>query len=139
MTNETIDTPWRVDPMTYLEHRGHERRGEPREGARLVSQYVAVRDGTRLAVDVHLPGAAETSERFLAICIFTPYYRRFALREGHPPDIDACPTVAFYRDSFVKWGYALVCVDIRGSGASFGCRDGFRSPAERLDHHDIVD
>lgn len=134
MTSEPIDTPWRMNPMTYLEGRG-----EPRDGVRLVSQYVAVRDGTRLAVDVHLPGTTETDERFPAICIFTPYYRRFALREGHPIDLDPCPTVAFYRDSFVKWGYALVCVDVRGSGASFGCRDGFRSPAERLDHHDIVE
>ncbi len=134
MTREPVETPWHLDPMAYLD-----RRGEPRDGARLASQYVAVRDGTRLAVDVHLPGATETEERFPVICIFTPYYRRFALRDGHPIDLDPCPTVAFYRDSFVKWGYALVCVDVRGSGASFGCRDGFRSPIERLDHHDIVE
>ncbi len=125
---------WHVAPNAYAASRM-----ATYDGARLISQYVAVRDGTQLAVDVHLPGDTDNGARFPAICVFTPYYRRFALREGHRNSIDACPTVAFYRDSFVKHGYALVAVDVRGSGASFGCRDGFRSPAERLDHHDIAD
>jgi predicted acyl esterase len=30
---------------------------------------------------------------------------------------------------FVPRGYVLVVVDVRGSGASFGTRDSFRSPA----------
>ncbi len=32
---------------------------------------------------------------------------------------------------FVPRGYALVVVDVRGTGASFGTRDSFRSPRER--------
>jgi putative CocE/NonD family hydrolase len=90
-------------------------------------------------VDVHLPGAVDDGERFPAVLVLTPYYRRFALREGHDAATDAAPTVAFYRDLFVPRGYALVAVDVRGAGASFGCRDGFRSPRERLDHHDVAD
>ncbi|MBM08419.1 MAG: hydrolase [Magnetovibrio sp.] len=104
-----------------------------------MSQYIEVRDGTKLAVDVHFPGTSDTGELFPVVLILTPYYRRFALRTGHRPDIDPCPTIAFYRDIFVPRGYALVVVDVRGSGASFGCRDGFRSPKERLDHFDIAD
>ena len=77
--------------------------------------------------------------RTTRILILTPYYRRFALRRGARNDIDDCPTIAFYRDMFVPRGYALVAVDVRGSGASFGTRDGFRSPIERLDHHDVAD
>ena len=44
---------WRVPPRRYLrEHPpGH-------QGERLSSRYVSLRDGTRLAVDVHLPGTA---------------------------------------------------------------------------------
>lgn len=125
---------WQVTPLDYLESRP-----AAFDGERIISQYVTVRDGTRLAVDVHLPGAAQTDESFPAIMILTPYYRRFALASGHRADIDACPTIAFYRDMFVPRGYALVVVDVRGSGASFGCRDGFRSPTERLDHHDVAD
>ncbi len=134
MSDTQSQSGWNVEPRDYV--RGRKR---PYEGERLISQYVAVRDGTKLAVDIHLPGDVDEDKAYPTICVFTPYYRRFALSEGARNSIDAAPTVAFYRDSFVKWGYALVCVDVRGSGASFGCRDGFRSPAERLDHHDIAD
>ncbi len=130
----TTQATWKTSPLDYLSGRPPEYDGE-----RIVSQYVAVRDGTRLAVDVHLPGTEETGESFPAILVLTPYYRRFALRDGDSANLDPCPTVAFYRDMFVSRGYALVAVDVRGSGASFGCRDGFRSPAERLDHHDVAD
>lgn len=130
--NET--RAWNVVPLAYLDQRPIEFEGE-----RISSQYVTVRDGTKLAVDVHLPGVEAVDARFPAICVLTPYYRRFALREGHRPDIDSCPTVAFYRDTFVPRGDALIAVDVRGTGASFGCRDGFRSPIERLDHYDVAD
>lgn len=134
MSHPSTDTAWRVAPDEYLERRMPQHQGE-----RLSSRYVTVRDGTRLAVDVHLPGTGDAPGPFPAVLVLTPYYRRFALREGHAPDTDACPTIAFYRDLFVPRGYALVAVDVRGSGASFGCRDGFRSPRERLDHHDVAD
>lgn len=134
MSESETQSGWKINPRDYV--RG---RARPYDGERLISQYVAVRDGTRLAVDIHLPGDVDEDKAYPTICVFTPYYRRFALREGARNSIDAAPTIAFYRDSFVKWGYALVCVDVRGSGASFGARDGFRSPAERLDHHDIAD
>ena len=134
MKNRKGSDTWQVPPLAYLDRRPAEFDGE-----RILSQYVTVRDGTRLAVDVHLPGNEKTDTAFPAILILTPYYRRFALRAGCRDDMDACPTIAFYRDMFVPRGYALVAVDVRGSGASFGARDGFRSPAERLDHHDVAD
>ena len=134
MKNENGSDTWQVPPLAYLDQRPAEFDGEC-----ILSQYVSVRDGTRLAVDVHLPGSRQTETAFPAILILTPYYRRFALRAGCRDHMDACPTVAFYRDMFVPRGYALVVVDVRGSGASFGARDGFRSPAERLDHHDVAD
>ena len=134
MKDGDTSATWQVSPADYLTARPPEFDGE-----RLNSQYVIVRDGTRLAVDVHLPGQSDGAGPFPAIMVLTPYYRRFQLRTGSRNDIDACPTVAFYRDMFVPRGYALVAVDVRGSGASFGARDGFRSPAERLDHHDVAD
>jgi uncharacterized protein len=39
----------------------------------------------------------------------------------------------------VPRGYALVVVDVRGTGASFGTRDSFRSPKERDDYREIVE
>ncbi|MCH8926435.1 MAG: hydrolase, partial [Proteobacteria bacterium] len=67
---------WRVPPCRYLrEHPpGH-------QGERLSSRYVSVRDGTRLAVDVHLPGDVRPPEiapepgPYPTVVLFTPYYR----------------------------------------------------------------
>ena len=53
--------------------------------------------------------------------------------------IETSPNAAKYRDFFVPRGYALVVVDVRGTGASFGTRDSFRSPAEREDYREIAE
>lgn len=133
MTGDEGAEAWRTAPRRYL--REH---APAYEGERLHSCYVAVRDGTRLAVDVHLPGTVEEDRPYPAIVFFTPYYRRFALREGHRAGVEACPNIAQFRDTFVPQGYAVVAVDVRGCGASFGARDGFRSPRERDDAYDIA-
>jgi uncharacterized protein len=126
-------TAWRVTPSTYLDTRtGHGAVPRPR------SIYVAMRDGCRLAVDVYLPTDGDAPARVPAILILTPYYRRFALADA-PQGTEACPGVARWRDLFVPRGYALVAVDVRGTGASFGTRDSFRSPRERDDYAEIVD
>ncbi len=124
---------WRVPPRRYLREHPPDCEGE-----RLSSRYVSVRDGTRLAVDVHLPGTAPEPGRYPTVVLFTPYYRRFALRSGHEAGVEACLNIAQFRDAFVPRGYAVVAVDVRGCGASFGCRDGFRSPRERNDSFDVV-
>jgi len=125
---------WRLTPNDYLKQHPPAHTGE-----RLTSEYVTMRDGTRLAVDVHLPGIEQTAGTYPVIVMFTPYYRRFALKTDHRPQVEACPNIAIFRDMFVPRGYGLVAVDIRGCGASFGARDGFRSPRERDDYYDIAD
>ena len=95
------------------------------------SCYVTMRDGCRIAVDVYLPQSDENSERFPTLLLFTPYFRRFALKPGS--DANPSPNTGKFSDYFVPRGYAVVVVDVRGTGASFGTRDGFRSPAERAD------
>jgi putative CocE/NonD family hydrolase len=134
MVDKKPSDSWGKKPQDYIKKRPIEF-----EDSFIFSQYVSVRDGTRLAVDIHVPGVRLEQKKLPVIIILTPYYRRFALRAGGAKDKDPCPTIAFYRDMFVPRGYVLVCVDIRGSGASYGCRDGFRSPQERLDHYDITE
>jgi len=97
-----------------------------------------MRDGVRLAVDVYLPEAAAAAApaSFPTIVILTPYYRRFKVTGA---GADPSPNAAKYRDFFVQRGYAMVVVDVRGCGASFGTRDSFRSPRERDDHREIAD
>lgn len=127
---------WVISPSRYME-------GRPAtftlpEAPR--SQYVEMRDGCRLAVDVYLPQSeGECPGSFPTILILTPYYRRFALRNSSDPATEPSPNIAIYRDFFVPRGYALLAVDVRGTGASFGTRDSFRSPTERDDFHVIAD
>lgn len=107
--------------------------------ARPFSVYVTMRDGCRIAVDVYLPQArdgAAAVERFPAIAIFTPYYRRFVTTDAAEEN---SPNCGRYRDFFVPHGYAVVVVDVRGTGASFGTRDALRSPKEREDYHEIAE
>jgi len=132
------DGAWRVLPQEYLARRppAHSSSRAPR------SLYVPMRDGVRLAVDVYLPLEREGTAlagRWPTIVIFTPYYRRFALRRGAPASSEPSISAGRYRDFFVPRGYALVVVDVRGTGASFGVREGFRSPIERDDYREIVD
>jgi uncharacterized protein len=129
---------WRVSPSAYLA-----RRPAPfAVPVRPLSRYLTMADGCRLAVDVHLPAATAAGpappRRFPTICVFTPYYRRFALAPG-APSIEPSPNIFKYRDMFVPRGYALVALDVRGTGASFGTRDSFRSPKEREDFRAVAD
>lgn len=129
---DTNGSAWRVPPSAYLANRPAAYALPPRPQ---VSCYVPMPDGVRIAVDVWLPeGAAGPVP---AILIHTPYYRRFALAPG--ATAEACPNAAKFRDAFVPRGYALVVVDARGTGASFGTRDSFRSPRERADSAVIAD
>ena len=133
MSDTDRESPaWRQTPSAYLATR-------PAVGpvGRPTSLYVAMPDGCRLAVDVYQP--PEAPGRVPAMLILTPYYRRFALEAGAPPGTEACPGLARWRDLFVPRGYALVAVDVRGTGASFGTRDSFRSPRERDDYSRIAE
>ena len=134
MTDRSVGSgAWILPPGEYIAGR------ETSDGCppQRYSCYVAVRDGTRLAVDVYIPAGA--SSPVPAILLLTPYYRRFALAPDAAPSTEAVPSLAQYRDFFPRFGYAVVAVDTRGTGASFGARTGMRSPEERLDYHDVVD
>src|SRR5262249_10635852 len=99
---------WRVPPSAYLARRP----AEFALPARPLSRYLTMPDGCRLAVDVHLPAASPAGAapaRYPAICVFTPYYRRFALAPG-ATGTESSPNIFKYRDMFVPRGYALVVV-----------------------------
>jgi uncharacterized protein len=129
---------WRVSPSAYLAQRP----AQFAAPARPLSRYLTMPDGCRLAVDIHLPSAMPAGPappaRLPTICVFTPYYRRFALALG-ARGTEPSPNIFRYRDMFVPRGYALVVMDVRGTGASFGTRDGFRSPKEREDFRVVAD
>lgn len=128
---DDLGQAWRIPPSEYLKRRPATYAiGAP------AARYVTMRDGVRLAVDTYLPEGAGLPERVPAIVILTPYYRRFQVTA---PGAEPAPNIAIYRNFFVPRGYALVTVDVRGCGASFGTRDCFRSPREVEDHREIAD
>ncbi|HYX03824.1 MAG TPA: CocE/NonD family hydrolase [Reyranella sp.] len=128
---DDLGSAWKVPPSRYLVSRPVQHRvGEPR------SLYVVMPDGCRLAVDIILPDG-DASRRWPTVLILTPYVRRFAVAAGS--NVEPSPNSYKYRDMFVPRGYAVVVVDARGTGASFGSRDSFRSPRERLDYEAIAD
>lgn len=129
---------WRLSAADYAKSRpALFRVGAPR------SLYVTMRDGCRLALDAYLPQAAAGGEQpksgLPTILILTPYYRRFRLKPGAPAATEPSPNAGKWRDLFVPRGYAVVVCDVRGTGASFGTRDSFRSPTERDDYREIAD
>ena len=109
------------------------------DGHQLTSQYVAVRDGTRLAVDVFLPTqAGKVAEGKLPVVwMHTPYNRR-TTNNGL--------TAANYPGKalqLVKFGYAVAVADFRGLYASFGRNAGYNrgewQDAARFDAYDITE
>lgn len=96
------------------------------------SQYVAMRDGTRLAVDVWLPtGHSDAVPRFGAVVRATRYWRAA---------VGAADTSAHEGEIalFAARRLALVTVDVRGTGASFGRWDGPWSSTELDDLGEVV-
>jgi uncharacterized protein len=125
------------------------------------SEYVTVRDGTRLAVDVIRPAVngRPAEGRFPVVWSHTRYQR------GQPPvdagrgtgdlanlhvTADPSPEVLARRNApsavdgsaalqtLVRHGYVVVVVQVRGGGASFGRYRGFYSPEETRDAYDIM-
>lgn len=98
------------------------------------SQYVPMRDGVRLAVDVYLPDGVA---RPLATIVEQTRYRRQVLFRD--PARNARPSPPGSLTGFLRAGYAVVVVDVRGTGASFGHRTTEFSPAEVRDGWDVLD
>lgn len=134
--HDSSGAAWVTAPSRYFESR----KAGYRCPDRPFSVYIPMRDGCRIAADIHLPTGGDAPEGgFPTVLVLTPYYRRFALAADAPAGTEAGPNIASYRDLFTPRGYAVVTVDVRGTGASFGTRDSFRSPAEREDSREIAD
>jgi uncharacterized protein len=92
------------------------------------SLYVPVSDGTRLAVDVWLPAGVPT-QRIGTVARLTRYHRSTV------DSIDD-PTEA---SDFLARGWALVKIDARGTGASFGSRTAELTKREIEDYSEVID
>ncbi|MBO9580423.1 MAG: CocE/NonD family hydrolase [Sphingobium sp.] len=102
------------------------------------SQYVPVRDGTRLAVNIYRParGSAAVDAPLPVIFVFTPYRARFKDEQGKVSETALNDQLALR--SLIRAGYVVAVADIRGKGASFGSRRGFQDRTEANDGHDLI-
>jgi uncharacterized protein len=112
------------------------------DGWKRFSQYVPVRDGTKLAVDIYRPtlGGAVTNTPHPVIFVFTPYKRASYNTAGTlvlaaENDFKAQGGLA----SMTKYGYVVAYADARGTGASYGFRKAANNQVEGLDARDITD
>ncbi len=125
------DRRWTGDPARPVAPTGVETR----------SLFVGTRDGTRLAVDVHLP-RERAAGPLPTIVRQTRYMRALAPRGAVPRWLGVVRHFDMHlalRARFLGAGYAWVDVDVRGTGASSGC---WRSPwfeDQRRDAFDLVD
>lgn len=105
--------------------------------------YLTMRDGVKIAIDVWLPANLNAAQKIPTILLSTRYARatqntfidRLLWAFGQRS------TYANYAGSrsFNNAGYALVLVDARGSGASFGTRPIEWSDDEVADLGEVID
>lgn len=110
---------------------------------RVFSTYIAVRDGTRLAADIYLPAPLPAGQRLPAVLQQTRYWRSSEMRPPLswilPREGEAWPVIRKERRFLTGHGYAVIVVDVRGTGASFG---QWRYPWEPItvqDSYDLVE
>ena len=92
------------------------------------SLYLKLHDGVRLAITLYLPQGLPADARIPALMNVTRYWR------GH-----AGQSAGGIEKFYVTYGYAVLVVDARGTGASFGVWTTPWSPAEIADAGEVVD
>jgi predicted acyl esterase len=97
--------------------------------------YVTMRDDVKIAIDVWLPEDLDNTENIPALIKATRYWRARQNVSGNYEDDNRFAEA----EQVNQAGYALVLVDARGSGASFGTRPYEMSVAEATDYGEIVD
>lgn len=111
------------------------------------SIYLTMRDGVNIAVDVWVPATLAKGQKVPAILKMTSYWRAVGLAErtgafrvlgavGVVPTEDMNKPEA---DTFGAAGFALVYVDARGTGASYGSRQHPFTEDELNDYKEVVD
>jgi len=97
--------------------------------------YVTMRDGVRIAIDVWLPAAVDPGEKIPTVMRATRYWRAADVVGDRLEDDSNFSEAELFNGA----GYALVLVDARGSGASFGWRPYELSRGEVRDYCEVVD
>jgi hypothetical protein len=104
------------------------------KGLNMKSLYITMRDGVKIAVDVALPKNLPSESKIPTLILQTRYWRANEFR---------VPFKWFQKPNefllfFTSYGYAVVFVDVRGTGASLGTWPYPWAEDEIMDGGDIV-
>ncbi|ESY85088.1 hypothetical protein X739_17750 [Mesorhizobium sp. LNHC220B00] len=94
----------------------------------LLSAYVTMRDGVRLALDVVRPADECVNTKRDTMLVMTRYWRGINGESSNK-----------FADLFVPHGFAVVVGDVRGTGASFGEWRHHTSRTETEDFSEVLD
>ena len=99
------------------------------------SQYITMRDGTKLAALILRPAqdGKPVSTPLPVIWTHARYHREGILHWQGPGDERP------YLETVLQYGYVIVSVDIRGTGASFGTFQDLFTPEDTSDAYDITE
>ncbi|MBN1680445.1 MAG: CocE/NonD family hydrolase [Anaerolineae bacterium] len=103
-----------------------------------ISQYVPVRDGTRLAVDIFRP-AVDGQPVDDPLPVLWTHHRYHRATEMDNGELFTILTQAPELETALYHGYVIGVVDVRGGGASFGTRRGEFTREETQDAYDITE
>jgi len=106
--------------------------GEPVEGAQSRAFHLTMRDGVRIAVEVHLPPLLP-GER-VPTCLRSTRYWRSTTGSPVKDHLEALEAQRWLRE-----GFALIRLDARGTGASFGTWARAWDDQQRDDLVDVLD
>ena len=122
----TIETLFSNPPTKYY------------KGVITTSQYLTMRDGINIAIDVLLPKDLPTDTKIPTIMMMARYWRSMELRVPSPPNKAPIGPRENVPDWLLERGFALVIGDIRGAGASHGVNRHPFAPEEIDDFGEIA-
>lgn len=116
VTNESDSSSIAIQVPDYDREKTH-------RGFKKTTHYVMMDDSIRLAVNVYLPKPLKKGEKVPAVLFMTRYWRSVGIKWPFSGLAEMVPhTANFPVLEFPEYGYGLVTVDVRGSGASEGLK-----------------
>jgi hypothetical protein len=112
-----------------------------RRTAERQSLYVTMSDGTKIAIDLWLPKDLKPGEKIPAMLRSTCYWRSYQMGSAGQfmEDYGLMPGGLNEPQQWIEAGYALVLVDLRGTGASYGEWSILWSDQEIADLGEVLD
>ncbi|MFX1452688.1 MAG: CocE/NonD family hydrolase, partial [Promethearchaeota archaeon] len=105
----------------------------------ITSTYITMRDGVKIAATICIPKGLQSGEKVPTIMSQTRYMRAHTLNIPFRWIFNEVVYGLPKTEVLTSYGYAVIYIDVRGTGASFGTRPYPFSEAEIKDGADVVD